>query len=73
MDKQLTSRAPVVIGRTLSVVSQDIRARPQERGPMRSPHCRGHHLFIEVVAQLETRHKSTHASHSRIASSAADR
>jgi len=39
MDKQLTSRSPVVISRTLSVVPQDIRARPKERGLMRMAHC----------------------------------
>jgi uncharacterized protein len=34
---------------------------------MPSPHARGHHLFIEAAAQLETRHKTSHASHYRIA------
>ena len=39
---------------------------------MRSPHHRGHHLLIEAAAQLETRHKTTHASHYRIAGPATD-
>ena len=39
---------------------------------MRSPHRRGHHLLIEAAAQLETGHKTTHASHYRIAGPATD-
>jgi len=72
LDKQLTSRAPVVIGGSLGVISKNIGARPEEGGSMRSPHRRGHHLLVEAAAQLETRHRTTHASHYRIAGSAAD-
>ena len=39
---------------------------------MRSPHRRGYHLLVEAAAQFETRHKTSHASHYRIAGSAAD-
>ncbi len=65
-DKHLTSRAPVVIGGTRSVVSQDIGARPQKGGPMWSPDRGSHHLLREAAAQLETRHETTHDSHCRI-------